>query len=198
MTVCAPLDALIAWGGGVAGEQVPVVDDGQALAQGLGLVEVVGGQHHGLAGLMQACDDLPEVVACLRVDARGGFVEEEHLRQVHQGPADHDAAGLAAGELVSFGVGLVGEAELFQQFERAAAGGWGRHAEVAAAEGQVVRDCERAVQGVGLGDHADAGLHADRVGTHLVLGDPRLSGAGRDQGGEHADGGGLPEQCMAA
>ena len=55
------------------------------------------------------------------------------------------------------------------------------------------------VEGVVLGHHADPALHPDRVGHHVQAGHPGPSAGGQDQGGEHADGGGLaravrPEQ----
>lgn len=48
-----------------------------------------------------------------------------------------------------------------------------------------------------LETYADAGLHADLIGGDFTSGDPRLPGGGRDQGGEHADRGGLARTVCA-
>jgi hypothetical protein len=115
-------------------------------------------------------------------------------------------AGLAAGELMDLRAGLVGESELLQELQRPPTGSRCGHAEVTSAEGEVVQHGERAVQGVGPGDDADAGLHADRVGAALVARDPRaFSAFGRFQDvlfflprvQEAEDGGGTSGQVLA-
>ena len=53
-------------------------------------------------------------------------------------------------------------------------------------EEQVLRDCQRPVQGVLLGDHTDQLFGPRRVGDDVDSGYVRLAGRGDDPGREHA------------
>ena len=57
----------------------PIHDD-QAVAQLLGLVHVMGGQHEGHALLLEPEQPLPHQMPGLRVEARGGFVQQQQPR----------------------------------------------------------------------------------------------------------------------
>ncbi|MDT4868340.1 hypothetical protein FQZ97_1032960 [compost metagenome] len=59
---------------------------------------------------------MPQGLAQFHVHTRGGFVEHDHRWLVHQRLRDEHAAFHAAGELAHVGVGLVREAQTFQQF----------------------------------------------------------------------------------
>ncbi len=74
-----------------------MVDDREAVAQGVGLVEVVGREEDGGAGRAQAPDLVPHAGAGLGVEAGGGLVEEQQARAVDHADGDVEAAAHAAG-----------------------------------------------------------------------------------------------------
>ena len=57
-----------------------VVDDGEPVAELVGLLHVVGGEQDGLAVGVELAEDLPQGDAALRVEAGGRLVEEEDRR----------------------------------------------------------------------------------------------------------------------
>ena len=59
------------------GYDLAVIDDGDTLAQLVRLFHVVRGQHDGLAEAVVVANDLPQQEARLRIEARGGLVEED-------------------------------------------------------------------------------------------------------------------------
>ena len=108
-------DGAFEGGGGVFDEDLAVVDDGDAVAEFVGLFHVVGGEDDGDAFLAEAADGVPHGDAALRVEAGAGLVEEEDLGAVGDGAGDLDALGEAAGELGGVGLGALGEVELVEQ-----------------------------------------------------------------------------------
>ena len=102
-------------GGCVLDEDLAVVDDGDAVAEFVGLLHVVGGEDDGDSLFAQAADGVPHGDAALRVEAGAGLVEEEHLGAMGDGAGDLDALGEAARELRRVGAGALGEMELAQQ-----------------------------------------------------------------------------------
>jgi hypothetical protein len=80
------------------GDDPAVVDDGDAVAA-LRLVEVVGGQEErGRLPFADVIEVRPHLGACLRVQADGGFVQEQHARAVEQAAGDLQPSPHAAGE----------------------------------------------------------------------------------------------------
>ena len=76
-----------------------VVDDGDAVAELVGLVHVMGGDQDGQVALaLEAREHLPHGDARDRVEAGGRLVEKEDLRLVHQAARDFQPAPHAAGE----------------------------------------------------------------------------------------------------
>ena len=82
----------------VALDDVAAVDDGDVAAQVLGLFQVVRGQDDGRALLVDLAQELPHRAADLDVDARGGLVEDQQARLVHQRARDHQPPLHAAGQ----------------------------------------------------------------------------------------------------
>ena len=80
-----------------------------------GLLQVMGRQQHGVALLVQARDELPQCLAQFHIDTRGGFVQDDDRRLVHQRLSHKHAPLHAAGELAHVGIRLVGQAQAFQQ-----------------------------------------------------------------------------------
>jgi hypothetical protein len=98
--------------GAVQRHHAALLEHRDAAAQGLGLFQVVRGQQHRVAFLVQARDELPQRLAQFHVDAGGGLVEHDHRRLVHQRLRHQHAALHAARELAHVGVGLVGQAQV--------------------------------------------------------------------------------------
>ena len=177
--------------GRVEGQHPAVVDDGQPVAELVGLLHVVRGEEDGLAVVVELLEDLPQGDAALGVEAGGGLVEEEDRGPVHHRPGDHQALGHAAGEGEHRGLRPLLEAELLEQPVALAAGDLRRHAEEAAVEVEVLPDGEGPVEGVALGHDADELLGRGRVGDHVDAADEGTAAGGEHPGGEHAGGGAL-------
>ena len=80
------------------GQLLPPVDDDHLVGQTLGLVELVGGQHHADAAGALVGDDVAHHDASFGVDAGGGLVEEEHLGLPHQRQRQRESLLLPAGQ----------------------------------------------------------------------------------------------------
>ena len=134
--------------GRALGDHEPAVHHHQPVAQLLGLVHVVGGQHQRHALLLEPVELLPQDVAGLRVQARGGLVEQQQVGVVDQRAGDGQASLEAAGQAVDLGVALVGELEEREQLVGAGGDDLAGDAEVAAVDEQVLPDRELVVEGV--------------------------------------------------
>lgn len=128
-----------------------MVDDGDAVAQGLGLLHVVGGHDHCGAALADGAHHVPHGQARLGVERGGELVEEDQFGLAQQGERDEDPLALSSGELVHVGAPFGGYAELVEQ--RGGVGGVGVHGRE---EGQRLVDCDLGRQGGGLQLDADA------------------------------------------
>ena len=107
----------------IQAEQVAVIDDGDAIAQLLRLVHVVGGEHHRLALGLDGLDPLPEVVARLGIQPRGGFIQKQQLGIAEQGQRQQQPLTLSAGELAAVSVDKLAEgAQLDEQLPRQGVG----------------------------------------------------------------------------
>ena len=83
--------------GGVGGDDAALVDDDDAVAQGVGLVEVVGGEEHRGSALGAHVGDVPpQVGPGLRIEAGGGLVEEDQRRVVDEAHGDVETPLLPA------------------------------------------------------------------------------------------------------
>lgn len=99
----------------VQGDEAPVVDDADPVAQRLRLLHVVGRHEHGGAAVADGADHVPHGQARLRVEGGGQLVEEEQLGIMDQGQGDEDALALPTGEPGDVGLLLGGDAEALQQ-----------------------------------------------------------------------------------
>jgi hypothetical protein len=97
------------------GQDPPTGQHQHAVGQPLGLLQVVGGQHHGGAGGGQALDRRPGLAPRHRVQAGRRLVQEQQLRPADDAQADVDTAALAARQLADPGVGLGGQVDQLQQ-----------------------------------------------------------------------------------
>ena len=92
---------------GAEGDDAAMIHDGDAVAEALGLLHVMGGEDDGAAGLLELVDQVPEMAAGLGVEAGGGLVEKEQFRVAHQGAGHGQALLLAAGETADPGMALL-------------------------------------------------------------------------------------------
>ncbi|OPY84625.1 MAG: hypothetical protein A4E72_02136 [Syntrophus sp. PtaU1.Bin208] len=95
---------------GPRGEHAPGVHGNQPVEPG-GLFHVGGGHddaHVGLPGT-EAVDEFPELPAGQRIDAGGGFIEDQQVGVVNQGAAEAQLLLHAAGELACGTVGKGGQ-----------------------------------------------------------------------------------------
>ena len=80
------------------GDHPPAVHDHDAVAEALGLLDVVGDEHDGGAGVADVADDVPGVAAGEWVEVLGELVEEDDLGTADEGQSDEQPLPLAAGE----------------------------------------------------------------------------------------------------
>ena len=186
--------------GRALGDDLPVVEHDQGVGQAVGLLEVLGGEQHGGPAADQLLDDLPQVVAALRVETGGRLVEEEDGRPGHQGGGQVEAPPHAARVGLERPVAGVGQVELGRAAPRPAPPTRGsaqvvevpHHLEVLPA-GQVLVD-----RGVLAGQSDEAPDQAGLFG-HVVAEHPGPAAVGLQDGGQDAHRGGLaravgPEQ----
>ena len=87
------------------GDDLALVDEGDLVAELLGLFQVVRRQQDRRPLLVDALDVVPELEPQLDVDAGGGLVEDQQARPVHQGAGQDQPplhpAGEGPGALVS-------------------------------------------------------------------------------------------------
>ena len=129
------------------GDEPPVADDRDAVAQALDLVEVVRGQEDRRAALALLGDDLVELLLHERVQAARRLVEDEQLRRVEERLDEADLLAVAAREVaerpVEVGVEALGELGRPAEPAQAAQRGEERH-ELAPGAPRVVGELARA------------------------------------------------------
>ncbi len=165
-------------GGGVFADEFAVAQDGDAVGEGVNLVEKMGDEDDGEALVAQAAHDGEELLDLALVEGGGGLVEDEHARV--------DVGGAGDGDELLDGDGAVGERAIDVEVEaEAGEGGAGAHAGVVpadeaqagalAAEADVFRDGE-------VGDEVDLLVNgADAGGLGLARG-ARVDGFAVNEG----------------
>jgi hypothetical protein len=168
-----------------------VVHDRDPVAEAVGLLHVVRGEHDRHAALVQRPDAVPQEEPGLGVEVVGRFVQEQHVRLVHQGPAQHDALLQATGEPVQLVLAPGGQAQLLQQPVGAGLTLPARHAVVGGVEREDLAHAQAAVEVGGLGDHADPLLRGDGVRDDVDARDSGAAARGQHARRQDADRGGL-------
>ena len=102
-------------GGGAGGEDPPVVEDVGAVGDGERLPDVVVGDQHADAALLQPGHDLLDVPDRDRIDAGEGLVEQEVAGTGHERPRDLEPPPLTARQGVGLVLGEPGQVELGEQ-----------------------------------------------------------------------------------
>jgi hypothetical protein len=168
-----------------------VVDDRDPVGQLVGLVEVLRGEEHRGAVLHDCADEFPDLVAAVRIEPRGGLVEEQQVRGEDDARGEVDPSPHAAGVGLDLAACRLGESEAVQQLFgpglRLRAG----EAEQAAEQLQVLCTGEILVDGCELPGQADAVAHRGGVANDVMAKHSRRPSVGLHQGREDADGGRL-------
>ena len=144
------------------GDDAALVDDGHAVAELLGLLDVVGGEQDGALLAAEVLHQLVNLQARLRIEAGRRLVEEQHLRIVEEREGQRQALLLAAGKLRIQRLALFPELQALE--ELAAVDG----ARVEAREKvHGLADLHLVLEPRGLEADADAVLHL--AGLHLRI-----------------------------
>src|SRR2546421_5912750 len=166
--------------GRAVGNQLAVINVGY-VAAALGFVHVVSGDEEGDAMTGKLEEEIPELAARDRIDARGGLVEEKKGRLVQHGAAESEALLPATGKLRSQAIQIGCEAVELDNFIDAALQARGLQAVDAAIELQVFRDGQIVVEAKILRHVADALADGFRFGPHVKTFDPGRSPAERQE-----------------
>ena len=177
---------------GAVGDEMAAVDDGDVGAEALDDFEDVGGEEDGGAAGDHALKHGFERAGGDGVDAFEGLVEEED-----SGPWMTAAARASffcmpwEKSVMSFFVSPARPMKSRSSVVRVRGGG-GVEAVHAADEAEVFGGGEAAEEGEAFGDDADLAFHFDGVcGDCVEAEDLDGAGGGREQAGEHLDGGGF-------
>jgi hypothetical protein len=176
-------------GGAVQRDHLAGLEHRDAVAQRLGLFQVVRGQQHRVALAVQARDELPQGLAQLHVHAGGGLVQHDHRRAVHQRLRHQHAPLHAARELAHVGVGLVGQAQVGEQLVDPVV--VAPDAEIAGLDAQRLAHREERVEHQLLRHDAELPAGLGVLRDDVVAVHAHLPARGMGQAGEDADQGGL-------
>ena len=98
-------------------DQLAVIDDGDAVAEAVGFVHVVGGDQDGeLALALDVGQHFPDGHAGDGIESGGGFVEKKDSRAVDQAAGDFQAPPHAAGQSLGLSGAPLGQIDQFQEF----------------------------------------------------------------------------------
>ena len=137
-------------------DDAAVGQKGDLVGNGTGEVHRVGHEDESAAFGFEVGDDLQDLGGHFRVQRGGGFIEKEKSGMDGHRAGDGDTLSLSAGEFGRPLVGVTGEVEAFEKFERTIAGGFGSEA-VHGGEGKhdIGQRVEVREQVPGLEDGAD-------------------------------------------
>ena len=78
---------------GSLGDDLSVIDDGDAMGDAVGLVHVMRGEEDGdVFGFVEVLDVRPKLIAALRIEAKRRLIEEENFGRVQQAARDLETA----------------------------------------------------------------------------------------------------------
>ena len=174
------------------GEDLPAMDDRQAVAELLRLAHDVRGEEDALAVIAQLGHRLQQRPRDQHVQPRGGLVEDQHRRVVDDGPGDGDLLLHAGGHLrpqqVADVVHLQPLEERFHPHRQLVR----RGCRSSRPKYSTISQAGHAVVDGRVGRHeADLAAHQGRLGDHVAAVDRRRAGGGPQHRAEDPQGGGL-------
>ena len=181
---------------GAQAAQPAAAHDGDDVAQGVGLLHRVRGEHDDpvLLGLL---DDVPHAAPVDRVHARGGLVEVDHVRVGDEGAGHGEAAAHPARVLAARRVAPVREVDRSEEVLDEA-GDLGRlHEREPGEEREVLVGGELRPEHVVLRADAHHALHLAQLVPHALAEDVRVALGGREHAREHVEGGRLARTIVA-
>src|SRR5215212_10937746 len=177
----------------VFGYDLAPVDDPDPVGQHVGLLEVLGRQEHGDAILTRQPADLgPERAAALRVEARGGLVEEEYSRTVHQREGEVQTALHPARVAAHLPVGGLLEPDALQELLPAPPALLAREAVQRGLQVKVLAALQERVERRLLQRRPDSGPHLRPLVHDVVAGYGGRATRGRKERRQHQNGRRLP------
>ncbi len=166
-----------------------MVDDRDAVAELLGLLQVVGGEDHGRALPVQSPGEPPQAPAQVHVHPGGGLVEDGDGGPVGQGLGDQHPPLHPPGELAHVGIALVLELQRPQQLVQPGAGIG--HPEIARLNADHLLHRKEGVVDQLLGHHPDAAAGLAVIGDGVMAEHRHPPGVGTHQPGDGVNQGGL-------
>ena len=139
----------------------------------------------------QLVDQRPQAHARLRIQARGGLIQEQDLGAMDQRPGDHQAPPIATGEPVWLEISEGCQAEALQQGLDTAVQIRDARPEIAGGNAQIPAHTEIAIEGVILGTDADGTLGRADLPSEITTLEADTAGIRPQKAVEHAQGGGL-------
>ena len=168
------------------GDDVAAVHDHEPIAELLGFVHVVRGEHERDALALQAGTAGPKQVARLRVEAGRRLVEQEHVGRVDQPASDREPSLHAARERVDLGVAPVAQLHEVEQLGGPLADERSRQVEVAAVDHHVVPHRQLGVEVVLLRHDAEARADLRAVGRGVHAEHAEFAARPRRHAADHA------------
>ena len=175
----------------VAGDDLAVVHDDDAIAEALCLLHVVRRVEQRLAAPAQLLEVVEDGVSALRIDADRRLVEEQHVGIMDERGRDVQAPLHAAAERARLVPGAIDQADEVQRGVDALVEQRARQAVERTEEAQVRCGAEVLVDREFLRHDADATLGVEAVFAQLdaigACADEHLAAVGADQSAEHRD-----------
>ena len=177
--------------GRALGDHLAMIDDDDPGGEAIGLIEVLRGEQHGGAVLLELLDQIPHRQAAARVESGCRLVEEQHRRAGDQAHCDVEPPAHAARVALDDPVGGVDQLEPLEQRPCALDDVAARQVEQSRHMLHVLAAGQSFVDRRVLAREADARAHLVRVGNDVDPVDPRCALLGTQQRREDPDGGGL-------
>ncbi len=146
------------------------------------------GQDDGQPALLQAAQRVPQRAAGLRIEARGGLVQQQDARVVHEGARDHGPLLQPAGEGQRLRARLVRELHLREQAVGARLALGRGQPEVPPVIGEDLAHAEVPVEVAGLRHHRDEPLDLLRLALRVRAVHHDAPGRGPHQARDAAEG----------
>ena len=172
-------------------QNLPLVDNGDAVAEFLRLFQMMGGENDGGSLPGNVADDVEDVVAALGIDPHGRLIEQQGLGLMHQPNGQIQAPLHAAGESRDRFAGAVRQAHAFQQLLCIFLQSGPRYAVQTTPEAKVFPSAELLVQGQVLGNQTQQAFGRPRRLPQIVVLDAHRALVRPQEPRDHADRRGL-------
>ncbi len=152
-------------------DQLAVIDNGDAVAELVGLFHVVRGEQHGeVARLSEVVEHLPDGDAGDGIEAGGGLVEKKDVWIVDEASRDFKTAAHSAGERLGLRAAPLDEVDGLEHFRDVLLAFGAGNAVELGVDAQVLFDGEVRIAGQRLGNDADHAAHSVGIFGHIVAG----------------------------